>query len=149
MLESTFLLSLLPTRRSSSFRERRLAKWILPNRVQPSLRAISVTEGNEGGRTGFLNHHDGGNCTQKIADYFRNESATGQGGFDELTTISTACSSAANAIMLGAKLLESGEADIIVAGGSEALSRFHLNGFNSLMILDKKRCRPFDATRAG
>lgn len=97
----------------------------------------------------FLNHHDGGNCTQKIADYFRNESATGQGGFDELTTISTACSSAANAIMLGAKLLETGEADIVVAGGSEALSRFHLNGFNSLMILDKKRCRPFDATRAG
>lgn len=97
----------------------------------------------------FLNHHDGGNCTQKIADYFRNESATGQGGFDELTTISTACSSAANAIMLGAKLLETGEADIVVAGGSEALSRFHLNGFYSLMILDKKRCRPFDATRAG
>ncbi len=97
----------------------------------------------------FLNHHDGGNCTQKIADYFRNESATGQGGFDELTTISTACSSAANAIMLGAKLLETGEADIVVAGGSEALSRFHLNGFNSLMILDKKRCRPFNATRAG
>lgn len=97
----------------------------------------------------FLNHHDGGNCTQKIADYFRNESATGQSGFDELTTISTACSSAANAIMLGAKLLETGEADIVVAGGSEALSRFHLNGFNSLMILDKKRCRPFDATRAG
>lgn len=97
----------------------------------------------------FLNHHDGGNCTQKIADYFRNESATGQGGFNELTTISTACSSAANAIMLGAKLLETGEADIVVAGGSEALSRFHLNGFNSLMILDKKRCRPFDATRAG
>ena len=54
----------------------------------------------------FLNHHDGGNCTQKIADYFRNESATGQSGFDELTTISTACSSAANAIMLGAKLLK-------------------------------------------
>lgn len=97
----------------------------------------------------FLNHHDGGNCTQKIADYFRNESATGQSGFDELTTISTACSSAANAIMLGAKLLETGEADIVVAGGSEALSRFHLNGFYSLMILDKKRCRPFDATRAG
>lgn len=97
----------------------------------------------------FLNHHDGGNCTQKIADYFRNNSATGQGGFDEITTISTACSSAANAIMLGARLLEAGEADIVVAGGSEALSRFHLNGFNSLMILDQKRCRPFDATRAG
>ena len=32
---------------------------------------------------------------------------------------------------------------------AEALSRFHLNGFNSLMILDKEQCRPFDKNRAG
>ncbi len=46
-------------------------------------------------------------------------------------------------------MIQAGEADIVVAGGTEALSKFHLNGFNSLMILDKDRCRPFDATRAG
>ena len=46
-------------------------------------------------------------------------------------------------------MLKHNEADIIIAGGSEALSRFHLNGFNTLMILDRGRCRPFDATRAG
>ena len=51
--------------------------------------------------------------------------------------------------MLGARLLKAGEADIVVAGGTEALSRFHLNGFNSLMILDHEPCRPFDASRAG
>lgn len=89
----------------------------------------------------FLNHHDCGNCTQIMADYF--------GIFDEVTTISTACSSAANAIMLGARLIKAGEADIVVAGGTEALSKFHLNGFNSLMILDHEPCRPFDDTRAG
>lgn len=64
-------------------------------------------------------------------------------------TVSTACSSALNAIMLGAGMLERGEADVVVAGGSESLSKFHLNGFNSLMILDRERCRPFDDTRAG
>ena len=64
-------------------------------------------------------------------------------------TICTACSSALNSIMLGAEMLERGEADIVVAGGSEPLSRYHLNGFNTLMILDRERCRPFDATRAG
>ncbi|MCQ2148817.1 MAG: beta-ketoacyl-[acyl-carrier-protein] synthase family protein [Bacteroidales bacterium] len=64
-------------------------------------------------------------------------------------TISTACSSALNSIITGCEMLQRDEADIVIAGGSEALSRFHLNGFNSLMILDKKRCRPFDATRAG
>ena len=37
----------------------------------------------------------------------------------------------------------------MVAGGTESLSVFHLNGFNSLMILDHETCRPFDATRAG
>ena len=88
-----------------------------------------------------LRHHDCGSCTHDIANYF--------GIFDDCTTISTACSSAANAIVLGAQLLQSGQADIVVAGGTEALSLFHLNGFNSLMILDKERCRPFDATRAG
>ena len=89
----------------------------------------------------FLQHHDCGKCTQLMADHF--------GIFDEVTTLSTACSSAANAIMFGARLLKAGETDLVVAGGTEALSRFHLNGFNSLMILDHEQCRPFDTTRAG
>jgi 3-oxoacyl-(acyl-carrier-protein) synthase len=39
--------------------------------------------------------------------------------------------------------------DVAVVGGSECLSKFHFNGFNTLMILDKQPCRPFDSTRAG
>lgn len=89
----------------------------------------------------FLQHHDCGSCTNLMANYF--------GVFDEVTTLSTACSSAANAIIFGARLLKTGRADIVIAGGTEALSRFHLNGFNSLMILDENHCRPFDDTRAG
>lgn len=67
----------------------------------------------------------------------------------ECCTISTACSSALNSIILGSEMLKRNEVDMVIAGGAEALSRFHLNGFNTLMILDKERCRPFDATRAG
>jgi 3-oxoacyl-[acyl-carrier-protein] synthase-1 len=89
----------------------------------------------------YISTHDCGACTEMIADYF--------GIFSQVDTISTACSSAANAIILGAELLKSGRADIVVAGGSECITKFHLNGFNSLMILDQKPCRPFDATRAG
>ena len=63
--------------------------------------------------------------------------------------LSTACSAAANAIALAAMLIQSGRYDIVLAGGSESLSRYHLNGFNSLMILDSKPCRPFSADRAG
>ena len=46
-------------------------------------------------------------------------------------------------------MLKNDEVDLVVAGGSEPLSIFHLNGFNTLMILDRERCRPFDDTRAG
>lgn len=98
-------------------------------------------EMTQGGQTDYLKQHDCGSCTSLMADHF--------GLFTEVTTISTACSSAANAMVLGGNMLKAGEADIVVAGGTEALSRFHLNGFNALMILDKDRCRPFDATRAG
>ncbi len=89
----------------------------------------------------FIKYHDCGGNTKSIIDYFYN--------ITESVTISTACSSAANAIIIGAELLKNNEADIVIAGGSEALSVFHLNGFNSLMILDKDKCRPFDAMRAG
>lgn len=85
--------------------------------------------------------HDCGASTNEIADYF--------GCFDYTMTTSTACSSAMNALIMGKLLIESGERNIVVAGGSEALSLFHLNGFKSLMILDRERCRPFDQTRAG
>ena len=87
-----------------------------------------------------LKKHDCGSSTEEIAAMF---------GISECTTISTACSSAANALILGANLLKTGQADLVIAGGSEALTRFHLNGFNSLKILDHEPCRPFDAQRAG
>ena len=88
-----------------------------------------------------LKYNDCGYSTELIAD--------GCGRFGMVTTTSTACSSAANAIILGANLIKDGMADIVVAGGAEALTRFHLNGFNTLMILDRDRCRPFDRERAG
>lgn len=69
--------------------------------------------------------------------------------FDKSVTISTACSSALNAIILGARLIRSGREKLVVAGGSESLSKFHFNGFRALHIADRNKCRPFDRTRAG
>lgn len=88
-----------------------------------------------------LGYNDCGCSTELIAGNV--------GEFNLVTTTSTACSSAANAIILGANLIKAGIVDIAVVGGSEALTKFHLNGFNSLMILDKENCRPFDRDRAG
>ena len=88
-----------------------------------------------------LKYNECGYSTELIADSI--------GKFSLVTTTSTACSSAANAIILGANLIKSGVVDIAVVGGSEALTKFHLNGFNTLMILDKENCRPFDRDRTG
>lgn len=85
--------------------------------------------------------HNCATCTHLIA--------LPSGGFASQSTVSTACSSAANAIMSGADKLLCGMAEIVIAGGAEALSKFHLNGFNALMILDRSQCRPFDKYRAG
>jgi len=66
-----------------------------------------------------------------------------------IATLSTACSSSANAIMHGAALIKSNRLNHVICGGTEALSKFTINGFHALMILDPAHCRPFDQTRKG
>lgn len=71
-------------------------------------------------------------------------------GFTEYTsTISTACSSSANSIAVAARLIKIGKVDRAIAGGTDPLSRFTINGFKSLEILDTAPCRPFDESRSG
>lgn len=64
-------------------------------------------------------------------------------------TVSTACSSGAQAIANGAELLLSGLAPAVAAGGVDALCRLTLNGFASLLAIDPAGCRPFDIDRKG
>ena len=51
--------------------------------------------------------------------------------------------------MLGARLIKAGKLDRVVVGGTDALSKFTINGFKSLMILSETNCTPFDANRNG
>lgn len=90
----------------------------------------------------YIESHPAGDSTKKIA---------AQLGIEEsfITTISTACSSAANAIMLGARLIKSGRLDRVVVGGSDCLSKFTINGFKTLMIFSDTHSRPFDENRKG
>ena len=92
-------------------------------------------------RNAYIALHDVGACTHHIARH--------AGPFTYEASTSTACSSAANAIIHAAHLLECGQAEIAVAGGTECLTKFHLNGFNALLILDDAPCRPFCNTRSG
>ena len=95
----------------------------------------------EFGNVYMLGTHDCGTCTKQVAEHF--------GIMGYATTISTACSSAANAIAMGARLIRQGKLKRVVVGGTDALCRFTSNGFNSLMILDTEWCKPFSANRAG
>ena len=109
---------------------------------------VTLISGTTVGGTEECEQYSCGNNTKAIAELTTNNSQFSTVNC-QLSTISTACSSALNAIILGTRMLLMGETDIVLAGGTEALSVFHLNGFNSLMILDHQVCRPFDTTRQG
>jgi 3-oxoacyl-(acyl-carrier-protein) synthase len=66
-----------------------------------------------------------------------------------VNTINTACSSSANALMYGARLIRNGLARRVIAGGVDSLSKFTSNGFNALHILSPEHCTPFDEHRKG
>lgn len=66
-----------------------------------------------------------------------------------VNTINTACSSSANAIMYGARLIRSGRVSRAIVGGVDSLAKFTLNGFNALHILSPDICTPFDEGRKG
>lgn len=66
-----------------------------------------------------------------------------------INTINTACSSSANAIIYGARLIKHGYAKRAIVGGVDSLAKFTINGFNSLHILSSENCKPFDKDRNG
>ena len=90
----------------------------------------------------YIEAHNAGDSTQKIAEQLGIEKSL-------VTTISTACSSAANAIMLGARLIKSGQLDRVIVGGADCMSKFTINGFKTLMILSDTYNTPFDDNRKG
>jgi 3-oxoacyl-(acyl-carrier-protein) synthase len=76
-----------------------------------------------------------------IADHF--------GLFGPGMAVATACSSGALALAAAAEFIQAGEADVMLAGGADSLSRMTWGGFHSLLLVDDAGCRPFDAHRAG
>lgn len=117
-----------------------------------SANTVGGMDKTEGFFAGFLNdprkgrlknlvHHECGAATELVADVL--------GIRHYVSTISTACSSSANSIFFGARLIKQNRLDLVIAGGTDALTRFTLNGFNTLMILDQQYCQPFDENRRG
>ena len=102
---------------------------------------IDFVDDNSKGKLRNVFDHECGSMTEIVAEQL--------GIKDFMTTISTACSSSANAIFYGARLIKNDVLDVVIAGGADALTKFTLNGFNTLMILDPAFCKPFDEHREG
>jgi 3-oxoacyl-(acyl-carrier-protein) synthase len=93
------------------------------------------------GGTPYLSSYDYASVTLAIQERY--------GIRGEVSTINTACSSSANAILYGARLIRHGFARRAIVGGAESLAKFTINGFNALNILSSKPCAPFDRDRSG
>ena len=102
---------------------------------------VDFTRDKSKGKLRDVIHHECGGITEIVADQL--------GIKNYISTISTACSSSANAIFFAARLIKQGMLDVAIAGGTDALTKFTLNGFNTLMILDREYCKPFDNARVG
>jgi 3-oxoacyl-(acyl-carrier-protein) synthase len=89
----------------------------------------------------FLSSYDCASIHLFLQSHYR---MTGLG-----TTINTACSSSANAIQYGARLIRNGLATTAIVGGTDSLAKFTINGFHALQILSPELCRPWDRDRAG
>lgn len=100
-----------------------------------------VSDKTEGNFIRYIDTLDCAESTLNIAAHFNLKVHT--------ATISTACSSSANAVIVGARMIKAGLVDKAICGGCDALSRFTLNGFHALKNVDKEPSRPFDETRMG
>ena len=123
------------------------------NTINPKIKTVIIGATTVGGmdlsekcleknkRIRTLEDNNSGLIIDYLGDYFKLD------GFK--TTISTACSSSTNAIMLGSRMIKNGLADRVLVGGSDALTKFTVKGFNSLRIYDNDLCKPFDNKRKG
>lgn len=64
-------------------------------------------------------------------------------------TVATACSSSAKVFAQAARLMQLGLADAAVVGGVDTLCGSVLFGFNSLELVSREPCMPFDVERCG
>jgi 3-oxoacyl-[acyl-carrier-protein] synthase-1 len=99
----------------------------------------SLLKGPEYSR--YIDLFDSGDCAEKVAARY--------GICHNITTVSTACSSSANAIMYATRQIRAGKLTRALAGGTDSLTKFTINGFRALEILSLDGCKPFDKNRNG
>ncbi len=100
-----------------------------------------ISDKKEGDFLKYVDTLDCAESTLNIAKHFKLKPM--------MATISTACSSSANALLLGSRMIQQGLVKRAICGGCDSLSRFTVNGFASLKNVSKAACKPFDRDRVG
>ena len=100
-----------------------------------------------GGR--FLRSGNPGDLESFLAGATAAQALEGLGLEGGCATTCSACSSSLGAIALGVTMLESGRADVVVAGGYDAMSEYSWGGFNALRLITPTQIRPFCSGRQG
>lgn len=76
-----------------------------------------------------------------VADYFKCP--------NDPILVSNACISGVSALVVAARLIESGRFKHVLVAGGDILSRFVVTGFQSFKSVSPERCRPYDKDRDG
>jgi 3-oxoacyl-[acyl-carrier-protein] synthase-1 len=76
-----------------------------------------------------------------VAEYF--------GFVNQPLVISNACISGLLAILVGKRLIQSGQYENAVIAGADVISKFVLSGFQSFQAISDEPCKPFDQARSG
>jgi len=100
-----------------------------------------------GGR--FLRSDDPGTLNQFLASAVTRLAISGLGLEGLSLTTCSACSSSLGAIAIGATMLETGQADLVVAGGYDPVSEYAWAGFNALRLVASRAVMPFAKQRQG
>lgn len=145
-------------------REVRYLRWVITHALKsagadgahgtvknPERRAIVLGTTLHGIRAGgrFLRSDDPGELEHFLSNAITARAIEGLGIEGLSATTCSACSSSLGAIALGVTLLETGQADMVVAGGYDAVSEYVWAGFNSLRLVAPKAVMPFAKQRQG
>jgi len=141
-------------------REARYLRWAIESALReagamttatPSRRCTILGTTLHGLRAGgrFLRSDHPGELDQFLANSLVRAATAGLGLEGSAITTCSACSSSLGAIALGVTMLESGDADLVVAGGYDPVSEYAWAGFNSLRLVAPEQVRPFARDRKG
>ncbi len=142
-------------------REARYLRWVIEQALsnagaggtahKPRRCAIVLGTTLHGIRAGgrFLRSDDPSELRNFLANAIMRHAIRGLGIQGVSLTTCSACSSSLGAIALGLTILESREADLVIAGGYDAISEYVWAGFNALRLVAPSEVRPFAANREG